>query len=223
MDRKVAGASAKSGQAFPNEVKKLLHIDSSILGSNSASRELTALIVSQIKEEHPEAQIIYRDLVLEPLPYMTLATLPGAHPISAKNDLRDDEERQIRHQSDRILEEFIACDMVVLGVPMYNFGIAAQLKAWIDMVVIPNKTFTYGPEGSVGLMKSKRAIVAMTRGGVYGLDSLPWSLEHGETYMRAILSFMGITDLEMIVAEGIAVDRKKAIAAARETIRQLAL
>lgn len=222
MDRQVTGASALPGQKLRHQVERILHIDSSVMGAGSASRHLTALVLDRMREKCPQAHVLHRDLSVEPLPYMTFASLPGAHPLSVEYDLLNGQEQKIRHQSDAILEEFIACDALVLGAPMYNFGIAAQLKSWLDRIVIPNKTFRYGPDGQVGLAGSKRVIVVITRGSLYGSASSLRNMEHAETYLKAVLSFLGISNPEMIVAEGTALDRKAALAAATNAVEQLA-
>ena len=221
MDIQITEASTLSGQNSPHGVKKILHIDSSVMGAGSASRQLTARILDRMREKYPQAHVLHRDLTAEPLPYMTFASLPGAHPLSAKYDLLSGQEQKIRHQSDAIVDEFIACDTLVLGAPMYNFGIAAQLKSWLDRIVIPNKTFRYGPDGQVGLAGSKRVIAVITRGSLYGPASSLWNMEHAETYLRAVLSFLGISNPEMIVAEGIALDRKSTLSAAMNAVEQL--
>src|SRR6185312_548318 len=143
---------------------KLLHIDSSILGSHSKSRRLTAAIVARFKREYPRIEIVYRDLAAAPPPHMTLASLPGDHPSSAFAGPLDEVAQRVRDESQRVLDEFMAADIVVLGVPMYNWSIATQLKAWIDIIVVPGKTFQYGPQGpEEGLAGNKRVIVAITR------------------------------------------------------------
>ena len=126
---------------------KLLHIDSSILGSHSKSRQLTAAIVVKFRQEHPQIEIVYRDLVATPPPHMTLASLPGDHPLSARAGPLDEVAQRVREESQRLLDEFMAADVVVLGAPMYNWSIPTQLKSWIDIIVVPGKTFRYGPQG----------------------------------------------------------------------------
>lgn len=183
---------------------KLLHIDSSILGSHSKSRRLTAAIVARFKREYPRVEIIYRDLVAAPPPHMTLASLPGDHPSSAFAGALDNAAQCVRDASQRLLEEFMAADIVVLGVPMYNWSIPTQLKAWIDIVVVPGKTFRYGPGGAEeGLAGDKRVIAAITRGAFYGSGMPGSSAEHAESYLRSVLSFLGVNHPEFIVAEGV--------------------
>ena len=177
---------------------KLLHIDSSILGENSASRAVTAAVVAQLRAEQPALDVIRIDLANAPLPHLTLGAM-------------GDEQGQ------SALEEFLAADIVVIGAGMYNFTIPSQLKAWIDRIVVAGRTFRYGANGVEGLAGGKRVIVALTRGGLYGAGAPAESMEHAETYLRGVFGFIGITDLEVIVAEGLAMgdeSRTAAMAAA---------
>jgi FMN-dependent NADH-azoreductase len=160
---------------------KILHLDSSILGENSVSRSISAAIVEQLKTAHPDADVAYRDLVAEPLPHLTLAALGDSSPV----------------------DEFLAADMVVIGAGLYNFTIPTQLKAWIDRVAVSGKTFRYTEAGPQGLAGGKRVIVALSRGGVYGSGSPAAAMEHAETYLRVLFGFLGVTDLEFVIAEGV--------------------
>ena len=203
---------------------KLLHIDTSILGGGSVSRELSAMIVKRLSEGG-DAQVTYRDLTAENVPHLTLASLPSAHPASKAAGPLDAAAQAVRDESDRMLEEFLAADTVVLGVPMYNFTVPTQLKAWIDRIVVPGTTFRYGANGPEGLAKGKRVIVAIARGGFYGPDAAAASAEHAESLIRTALGFMGITDLRFILAEGLAAgeaNKSKALASARDAVGQLA-
>jgi FMN-dependent NADH-azoreductase len=205
-------------------VMKLLHIDSSILGSHSKSRQLTTAIVDKLKQEHPHIEIVYRDLAATPPPHMTLASLPGDHPSSARAEALDEVAQRVRDESQRILDEFMAADVVVLGAPMYNWSIPTQLKAWIDIIVVPGKTFRYGPQGpEEGLVGNKRFILAITRGVLYTSRSAMFA-EHAETYMRTVLSFLGVRNPEFVVAEGVTTDEEnkaRALACALGAVQQL--
>ena len=178
---------------------KLLHIDASILGANSASRQLSGAVVDRLRKVRPDLQVTYRDLASEPLWHLSgahLAAAQGASPESA--DLQRDVAA-----SQAVLEEFLAADIVVIGAPMYNFTIPSQLKAWIDRIVVAGKTFRYGASGPEGLAGNKRVIIAISRGGLYGPGAPAAALEHLETYLRGILGFIGVKDPEFIVAEGL--------------------
>lgn len=178
---------------------KLLHIDASILGANSASRQLSGAVVERLRKATPDVEITYRDLAAEPLRHLSgahLAAAQGASPETA--DLRHD-----LAASRAVLEEFLSADTVVIGAPMYNFTLPSQLKAWIDRIVVAGKTFRYGASGPEGLAGNKRVIIAISRGGFYGPGAPAAALEHLETYLRGILGFIGVTSPEFIVAEGL--------------------
>jgi FMN-dependent NADH-azoreductase len=186
---------------------KLLHIDASALGPYSVSRELTAAIVNQVRQEHPSAEVVYRDLSANPLPHW--APVVDAESDAAK--LGND-----------VLEEFLSADVIVLGAPMYNFTIPSQLKAWIDRISVAGKTFMYTESGSKGLAGGKRIVVASSRGGIYAGAAA--HLDFQEPYLRAVFDFIGITDLHFVRAEGVAVSaehKTNAIASARNTIGTL--
>ena len=167
----------------------LLHIDSSILGDNSASRTLTREIVSRWRSVHPHAKVKYRDLALEELPHFSGNSLSGQDTAeSARND--------------DALAEFLAADVVVIGAPMYNFAIPSQLKAWIDRIVIKGKTFRYTESGPEGLAGAKRIIVAISRGGVYAPQAPG---EFVESYLKYLFGFIGVHKVEFVRAEGLAI------------------
>jgi len=123
-----------------------------------------------------------------------------------------------------VLDAFLDADIVVIGAPMYNFGIPSQLKAWIDRIAVAGKTFRYGPNGPEGLTGNKRVIVAVSRGGLYGPGTPAAAFEHVESYLRAVFGFIGVTDLQIVVAEGLAIgpeQRAEAMQAAVKTVSQL--
>ena len=160
----------------------IVHIDASINGENSASRAISRSIVDQLTIERGGADVIYRDLVAEPLPHLTLDAFADSS----------------------VLDEFMSAVTVVIGAPMYNFTLPTQLKAWIDRIVIAGKTFRYTDNGPEGLAKGKRVIVALARGGFYDAGSPASALEHLETYLRGIFNFIGI-EPEFVAADGLAV------------------
>jgi FMN-dependent NADH-azoreductase len=197
---------------------KLLHIDSSITGAGSVSRKVTQEIVDSLRKARTDIEVVYRDVASEPLAHATLGHLPSAHPLSAQGEPVAEEQRR---RSDAALDEFLAADVVVIGAPMYNFSIPSQLKAWIDRVIVPGKTFAYTATGPQGLAAGKRVIIAITRGGFYTAG--PWvGLEHVETYLRGTFGFIGINDVEFIVAEGLATaQRDQALNQASQTVSAL--
>jgi FMN-dependent NADH-azoreductase len=200
--------------------KKLLHIDSSILGGGSVSRQLTAEIVAAERRRHPDLQVIYRDLAAAPVGHLSGAHLAAAQGIAPETiDLERD---LVAGKS--ALSEFLAADIVVVGAPMYNFGVPSQLKAWIDRLAVAGQTFKYSDKGAVGLAGGKQVIVASSRGGFYGPETPIAFLDHQESYLRGIFGFFGITDVTFVRAEGIALgaeQRARALQAAQSAIESL--
>jgi FMN-dependent NADH-azoreductase len=183
----------------------LLHIDSSILGDHSASRLLTREIVTRLRASDPALQVRYRDLAAQPLPHYSAGSLAATDPIEAAADAA-------------ALEEFLAADVVVIGAPLYNFSLPSQLKAWIDRITVKGRTFRYTAQGPQGLAAGKRLILAVSRGGVYAPGA---GTEFGESYLRFLFGFLGITDLTFVQAEGLNVSpeqRDVALARARARI-----
>lgn len=200
--------------------KKLLHIDSSILGAGSVSRQLTAEIVAAERLRHPGLQVIYRDLAAAPVGHLS-----GAHLAAAQGVVPDtvDLERDLV-AGKSALSEFLAADIVVVGAPMYNFGVPSQLKAWIDRLAVAGQTFKYSDKGAVGLAGGKQVIVASSRGGFYGPETPIAFLDHQESYLRGIFGFFGITDVTFVRAEGVALGtehRARALQAAQSVIESL--
>ena len=190
----------------------VLHIDSSILGDGAASRELSAEIAER-EAARTGAAIVRRDLAANPLPHLT-----GEAFLGRANDPADRTPEQALDAE--VLEEFLAADIIVIGAPMYNFSIPSNLKAWIDRVAVAGKTFAYTADGPQGLATGKKAIVVSTRGGLYS-EGPAAAMDHQETYLTAVLGFMGVTDVEFVRAErlGFGPDiRAKSIAAARAQI-----
>ena len=160
----------------------ILHINSSINGEQSASRAISGSIVDQLRASNPHVQVVVRDLVTEPLPHLTLDAFADSS----------------------VLNEFLASDTIVIGAPMYNFTLPTQLKAWLDRILIAGKTFRYTESGPEGLVKGKRVIVAIARGGFYDPGSPARALEHLETYLRGVFNFIGI-EPEFVAADGLAI------------------
>lgn len=201
---------------------KLLHVDSSILGPGSVSRQLSAEIVAAEQRRHPGIEVIYRDLAAAPVGHLSgpvFAGLRGAAPETV-------EQQEDLAAGQAALDEFLAVDIVVVGAPMYNFGVPSQLKAWIDRLAVVGKTFSYSEKGAEGLAGGKKVIVASSRGGFYGPNTPVAFLDHQETYLRGVFGFFGITDVTFIRAEGVALgedQRAKAIEAAKSEIARAAV
>jgi len=179
---------------------KLLHVDASILGPSSASRELGAAWVANWRHENPLGEVEYVDLARAPLAHLS-GEIFGARSTPAAS--RTEELQRDVEADHAALADFLAADVVVIGAPMYNFSIPSQLKAWIDRIVVAGKTFRYTANGPEGLAQGKKAVIVISRGGVYSSGPAA-ALDHQETYLRSVLGFIGITDIEVIRAEGLA-------------------
>ena len=178
----------------------ILHIDSSITGDASVSRQLSSSIVERLKRERPVADVVRRDLFANPVDHLTLDAFADTS----------------------VLDEFLSADTIVIGAPMYNFTLSTQLKAWIDRLLIAGRTFRYTADGPQGLAGGRRVIIAMARGGIYGAGSPAASLEHLESYLRGVFNFIGI-DPEFVAADGLNISpeqkEESVRAALGETVR----
>lgn len=188
---------------------KILHIDSSTNGDASATRELTAAIVAHLTDSNGEAAVWQRDLAAQPLPH-----LDPAH-------TQANRDGEIGGEDADVLQQFLDADVVVVGAPMYNFSVPTQLKAWLDRLAVPRKTFKYGENGPEGLAGGRRIIIASARGGPYGDDS---PMDFQESYLKTFFGFIGIDDVTVIRAEGLGGGeeaRAKAMAGAKAAIASL--
>jgi FMN-dependent NADH-azoreductase len=200
---------------------QLLHIDSSVLGPNSASRALSADIVAKQVALHPGITVIHRDLATDAALHLSSAHLAAWQ----GGAVADEKLGSDLAKGGAYLEELLAADIIVIGAPMYNFSIPSQLKAWIDRVVVAGKTFRYGANGAEGLLKNKQVFIASSRGNVYAPGSPAAALEHHESYLTGVLSFIGLTDVTIIRAEGLAFGpeaKEAAMLKARANIAALA-
>jgi FMN-dependent NADH-azoreductase len=166
---------------------KILHIDSSILGANSASRVLSRELVSRLAAGNPGAEVKYLDLAADSLPHLSGGSLA-----------QEDQSEAARNA--QAMSDFLGADVIVIGAPMYNFGIPSQLKAWIDRIVVKEKTFRYTQAGPEGLVEGKRVFVAVARGSVYEPGSPG---EFAESYLKYVFGFVGISDVTFVRAEGL--------------------
>jgi FMN-dependent NADH-azoreductase len=200
---------------------QLLHVDSSILGPASVSRHLTEAIVAAEQRAHPDLEVIRLDLATHPIGHLSGAHLAaGQGAVPEAPALADD-----LAAGEAALEAFLAADIVVVGAPMYNFGVPSQLKAWIDRLAVAGRTFRYGENGPEGLAGGKKVIIASSRGGLYQADTPMAALDYQETYLRSVFGFFGVTDIRVIRAEGVAMgdeQRGKAIDSAQADIAALA-
>jgi FMN-dependent NADH-azoreductase len=177
---------------------KLLHIDSSILGDNSASRQLSRELVQAWKTAEPDITVTYRDLAADAISHFSSQTLVAA---GTSAELRDAALKHEAELSESTMAEFLAADAVVIAAPMYNFSIPTQLKAWIDRIAVAGKTFRYTEAGPEGLCGGKKLLIVSTSGGLHA--GQPSSVGH-EEYLKLVFGFLGITDIEFVRAEGLA-------------------
>lgn len=178
----------------------ILHIDSATTGAASVSRAVTAMIVDKLKADNPGATVVYRDLGTEPLAHLN-PILTGA--IRFPEEDRTDDMKAAAGPEKKILEEFVAADVVVVGAPMYNFSIPSNLKSWIDRLGIPRVTFRYGENGPEGLVGGRRVIIASAAGGSYDSGDAP--LGGHEALLKTFFNFIGVTDLTFVRAFGVGV------------------
>ena len=199
---------------------KLLHIDSSPLGGQSVSRELTRRIVAQWQDSHPGTTVEYLDLAVDAPSHLNGDSLGFRLGLAAEG-LTDVQKRE-NAISEKLVSQLLAADVVVVGAPMYNFSVPSQLKAWIDRVAQAGRTFKYTEQGPVGLAGGKTVIVASTRGGSYSTNPALSFLDHQESYLKAVFGFIGITDVRFVRAEGVAMGdaaKAKALEAADADIQ----
>ena len=203
-------------------MSKLLHIDSSILGGNSVSRQLTAQIVASWRAAHPATEVSYLDLAVDTPSHLSAESLGFRLPAGAA-DLSEVQQRE-NAISEALVSQFLASDVLVVGAPLYNFSIPSQLKAWIDRIAQVGRTFQYTDKGPAGLAGGKTVIVASTRGGMYSTSEAGNAMEHQESYLKTVFGFFGVTDVRFVRAEGLAMGeaaKSAALAAAQlETLAQ---
>jgi len=178
----------------------LLHINSSVRDTGSISRQLTAEFLSKWKTERSADLVVERDLAVNPVPHLSEQTM-GAFFTPAEK--RSPEQVQTVQLSDALVAELFDAQVIVLGAPMYNFSISSALKAWIDHVTRAGLTFNYSEAGPVGMVTGKKVYVITARGGVY-TQGPAQSMDFQEPYLRAVLGFIGLTDVTFIHAEGLA-------------------
>ncbi len=188
----------------------VLHIDSSARSENSVTRSLSAEITARLSPDH----VIRRDLAA-PLPLLDEAWV-GANFTPA--DQRSDAQKALLAQSDALISELKQADTIVIGTPIYNFSVPSTLKAWIDLVARVGVTFRYTETGPIGLLEGKRAIIAVASGGTQaGSD-----IDFATTYLRHVLGFIGITDVELVAADQLSMDAEGSMARAKSAIEGLA-
>ena len=201
---------------------KLLHIDSSILGTHSVSRQLSKSITTQWSASHPGTVVEYLDLAVNGPSHLSADSI--GFRIPPTNPELSEVQKRENAISEALVSQFLAADVVVVGVPLYNFTIPTQLKSWIDRIAQGGRTFTYTDKGPQGLAGGKTLIFALSRGGVYSTSEGGKAMEHQETYLQTVFGFLGVTDIRFVRAEGIAMGeapKAQAIAAVELEIKSL--
>jgi FMN-dependent NADH-azoreductase len=190
----------------------ILYLTSSPRGSDSYSSSVATRVIEELRRIHPGASVTTRDLARDPLPHVDADFVVATR---SPNGPQTDTQRAMLARSDALVDELLKADILVIASPMYNFGIPSTLKAWIDHVCRAGRTFRYTEKGPEGLAKGKRAILIDARGGIYSSGPAQ-AMNHQSTYLRTVLGFLGINDVEEIDVEGIGLGpdaAKKAIEA----------
>lgn len=200
---------------------QLLHIDSSVLGDASVTRQLSASTVAAWRAAHPGTQVQYLDLAAEAPAHFGKDAL--GYKLGVADASLTDAQRRENIVTDKLVQQFLDADVVVVAAPLYNFSIPTQLKAWIDRLAQPGRTFKYTEKGPIGLAGGKTVIVASTRGGMYATSEGGQAMEHQESYLKVVMGFFGITDVRIVRAEGLAMGedaKNQALSAARADLEQ---
>jgi FMN-dependent NADH-azoreductase len=200
----------------------VLYINSSVRSTGSLSRQLSAEFVAKWQASHPADTVVTRDLASRPVPHLTEEML-GA--FFTAPDQRTAQQAHTVKLSDELVDELLAADVIVIGAPMYNFSVPSGLKAWIDHVARAGRTFQYTATGPVGLVEGKKVYVFTASGGVYS-EGPAASYDFLATYLRAVLGFLGITDISFVRAEGVALGEQAiadTLAKSRQSIDALAV
>ena len=192
----------------------ILQINSSDRRDGSQSTLLANRLVEQLRRANPAARVTVRDLAVTPHPVLDEADLQA---LFTPEEQRSEEQQARVALDDVLIAELLAADTIVLGVPMYNFGVPAQLKNWIDAIARARVTFKYTEQGPVGLVNGRKVYVALTRGGLY--RNTPQDTQ--VPYLRTVLGFLGMTDIEFIYAEGFALGEEAAEQALTQAQRQI--
>lgn len=178
---------------------RLLHIDSSAQTTRSVTRQLSSELVQSWVRAHPTTAISYRDLALQPPSPVDERWIAGA--FSPPGTLTPELASALR-ESDELVDELIAADVVVFGMPIYNWTVPATVKAWLDQVIRTGRTFRYTATGPEGLVRGKKVIITAASAGDYSESSPLAFMNHFDPYLKMVFGFMGITDVEIITVAG---------------------
>jgi FMN-dependent NADH-azoreductase len=196
-------------------MSNILAIHSSLSSENSISNQLVDQSVAALQQSEPHSQVVLRDLAASSIPHLDADALTGI-----RGEPASEAQAAARALSEKLVDELKAADVLVIGAPMYNFGIPTSLKAWFDYVLHPGITFQYSSAGPKGLLTGKRAIVVLSRGGFFS-DGPAKSMDSQEPHLRTLLWFMGITDVTFILAERLASGAQAQEAALASAARQI--
>ena len=197
-------------------MNNILLVTSSAAGAQSRTRQVSDRVVQAILAREPGSRVVVRDVAREPLPHLDDTFLAG---MGRAESERTTLQAEALERSDALIDELAAADVVVIAAPMYNFGVPSALKAWIDHVARAGRTFRYTANGPEGLLKGKRAVLVLSRGGVYTKGPM-LRLEFQESYLRGVLGFLGIDDVRSIHIEGVAFGADVAEAAVNRALLQ---
>ena len=197
-------------------MRTLLQLNTSLYSNEGQSSQLTQRYVDAWSARNPNGAVIVRDLAADPVPHLTAERFAAFNTAPAA---RSGEQQLVVDYSDRLIEELRRADTVVIGLPMYNFGVPSTLKAYFDHVARANVTFKYTETGPVGLLTGKQVIVVATRGGAYAGTPMDTQSD----YVRQFLGFIGMKDVEFVYAEGLAMGarRETSLALARDVVVRL--
>jgi FMN-dependent NADH-azoreductase len=196
----------------------LLQINTSLFSAGGQSSRLADEFVAARREQHPDAEVVVRDLARDPVPHITAERFQS---FLAKPGERSPEQQAVVDYSDHLIGELKRADVIVLGLPMYNFGVPSTLKAYFDHIARAGVTFKYTEKGPVGLLTGKKAYVFAARGGLYA--GTPADTE--TQYVRDFLRFLGISDVQFVYAEGLAISeasKQAGLVQAQQAIQRLA-
>ncbi len=192
----------------------LLQLNSSLFSHQGQSSQLSSRFVAQWQAAHADGSVIVRDLASDPIPHLDGARF-GA--FLSQPEGRTQEQQQVLDFSDALINELKSADVIVLGLPMYNFGIPSMLKSYIDHVARAGQTFKYTEQGPVGLLSGKKVVVFAARGGLYAGTAK----DTQTSYVRDFFNFIGISDIEFVYAEGLAMGEEGKLASIQAAQAQI--
>jgi len=198
-------------------MKNVLVLQTSLFSADGQSSRLANEFAERLRKETPGTKVITRDLASTPVPHLDAARFQA---FASKPADRTPEQQAFVRSSDALIDELRGADVVVLGLPMYNFGVPSTLKAYFDHVARAGVTFRYTERGAEGLLRGKKVYVFATRGSIY-----PAHAEHQSAFVRQFLAFVGLDDVEFVYAEGLALGEASAgaaLSAARAMIERIA-